>query len=163
MSHASPTIRVTVPAPRPETVRLPEPSSEPPTYARLKAAFDRLDDSGIVARADYRDVMATALDDIRHEQPEARGYVLYTEADASAAGDSLPLAFGSLRAASDLPVRLVAAAGADEDSFERTQARARVRELSSERIGEEVAAALRACGLTVIWDRTSGSRIRVAL
>lgn len=170
MSHASPTIRVTVPSPRPKTVRLSEPppeaAPEPPepvTYARVRAAFARLDTSGIVARAGYGTAMITALDDIAHEDPQARGYVLCTQAEAAAATDSLPLAFGALRTASDLPVRLVKAADADEDSFERSQARARVWELSSEQIGQEVAAVLRSFGLSVTWDGTSGSRIRVAL
>ncbi|MBL7262177.1 DUF6891 domain-containing protein [Paractinoplanes lichenicola] len=101
---------------------------------RLTDAFRALDMAGITAREDFACCRNCGTTEIRDEGA-GRGYVFYHEQDAQRAvnGGGVWLAYGH--------------AGA-EPTVE---------------LGEEIAAALRAEGLTVEWDGEAGQRILVPL
>ncbi|MFU8870302.1 DUF6186 family protein [Micromonospora sp. SL4-19] len=105
---------------------------------RLTAAFRALSAAGIVARENFTCCQNCGLGEIGAEVPEGvvpRGYAFYHQQDAERAVDGSPvfLAYGL---------------------FERPP---------SVEIGEEVAAVLRAEGLTVHWAGDVGARIQVPM
>ncbi|MCW3815486.1 hypothetical protein ONA91_13585 [Micromonospora sp. DR5-3] len=105
---------------------------------RLAAAFRALSAAGIVARESFACCQNCGLGEIGAEVPREvtpRGYAFYHQQDAERAVDGSPvfLAYGL---------------------FEQPP---------SVEIGEEVAAALRAEGLTVRWNGDTGSRIQVPM
>ncbi|MCO8269836.1 hypothetical protein M1L60_04425 [Actinoplanes sp. TRM 88003] len=105
---------------------------------RLTDAFRALDTAGIVARQDFACCqncgVAEIGDEVRPELP-ARGYVFYHHQDAERAveGGGVYLCYGSFEGA------------------------------PAATVGEEVAVALRAEGLSVNWGGSAGQRIHVPL
>ncbi|MGW3892041.1 DUF6891 domain-containing protein [Micromonospora chokoriensis] len=105
---------------------------------RLTAAFRALSANGLVARESFSCCQTCGTAEIGGEVPRgrtARGYAFYHQQDAESGvdGSGVHVAYGLF---------------AQPPTAE---------------IGEEVAAALRAEGLTVRWDGNAGTRIRVAL
>ncbi|MEU9824011.1 DUF6891 domain-containing protein [Micromonospora chersina] len=105
---------------------------------RLTAAFRALDAAGIVARESFTCCQNCGAEEIGAEARRGlkpRGYTFYHRQDAERGveGSGLWLAYGSFEGA------------------------------SAAEIGAEVAAALRAAGLTVNWDGEVGRRIHVPL
>ncbi|MEV4478982.1 DUF6891 domain-containing protein [Micromonospora coxensis] len=105
---------------------------------RLTAAFRALDAAGIVARENFACCQNCGLGEIGAEVPRGRsvrGYAFYHQQDAehAVAGDALHVAYGL---------------------FEQPP---------TAEIGEEVAATLRAEGLTVDWAGDPNARIRVPM
>ncbi|MEU7674281.1 hypothetical protein AB0C42_05665 [Micromonospora taraxaci] len=105
---------------------------------RLTAAFRTLSDAGLVARENFSCCRNCGTAEIGAEVPRgrtARGYAFYHQQDAERGvdGSGVHVAYGL---------------------FEQPP---------TAQIGEEVAAALRAEGLTVHWDGDPGTRIRVSL
>jgi hypothetical protein len=103
---------------------------------RLTDAFRALDAAGVVAREDFSCCQNCGTGEIGAEVLDtARGYVFYhrQDADRAAEGGGVWLAFGLF----DAPPTV--------------------------EIGAEVAAALRAEGLTVNWDGSAGQRIHVPM
>lgn len=105
---------------------------------RLTAAFRALSAAGVVARENFTCCQNCGLGEIGAEVPAGaapRGYAFYHQQDAEHAVDGSPvfLAYGL---------------------FEQPP---------SVEIGEEVAAALQAEGLTVRWNGDTGSRIQVPM
>ncbi|AQZ66377.1 unnamed protein product [[Actinomadura] parvosata subsp. kistnae] len=108
---------------------------------RLSLAMGELAQAGILAREHYTCCMTCGITDIRGEiagLSGVRGYVFYHEQDAerAVAGDGLYLAFGR---------------GDLEDAPR------------ADRIGAEIAEALRRRGLRVEWDGDAGQRIHVPM
>ncbi|MCG5469610.1 hypothetical protein LADH09A_003528 [Micromonospora sp. LAH09] len=105
---------------------------------RLTSAFRTLSAAGLVAREDFACCQNCGVTEIGDEVPRgrtARGYAFYHRQDAERGvdGSGVYLTFGLLGQPATVDV------------------------------GEEIAAALRAEGLTVHWDGHTGTRIRVAL
>ncbi|SCG68550.1 DUF6891 domain-containing protein [Micromonospora coxensis] len=105
---------------------------------RLTAAFRALDAVGIVARENFACCQNCGLGEIGAEVPQGRGvrgYAFYHQQDAEHAveGDALHVAYGSFEGPPTVE------------------------------LGEEVAAALRAEGLTVDWAGDPNTRIRVPM
>ncbi|XVU29760.1 DUF6891 domain-containing protein [Actinoplanes sp. CA-054009] len=105
---------------------------------RLTSAFRALDRARIVAREEFTCCRTCGVSEIGDEVADgetARGFVFYHDQDAerAAAGGSLWLAFGSFGT------------------------------VPAEQVGAEVAAALRAEGLSVDWDGSAGQRLHVRL
>ncbi|GIE85064.1 DUF6891 domain-containing protein [Actinoplanes regularis] len=106
---------------------------------RLTDAFQALDRAGIVAREEFSCCQNCGVAEIGGESESGRGYVFYhwQDAERAADGGTLYLAYGLIKPAAE---------GA-----------------SAVRIGQEVAAALRAEGLEVVWDGSAGQRINVRM
>ncbi|MEH0980965.1 DUF6891 domain-containing protein [Micromonospora sp. CPCC 205556] len=105
---------------------------------RLTAAFRALTAAGLVARENFTCCQNCGLDEIGADVPrpiEPRGYAFYHQQDAE-------------RAVAGSPVFIAYGLFGGPPSTE---------------IGEEVAAALRAEGLTVHWDGDADSRIQVPM
>ncbi|GAB2625659.1 hypothetical protein Aab01nite_15960 [Paractinoplanes abujensis] len=105
---------------------------------RLTDAFRALDAAGIVAREDFACCQNCGTSEIGDEvldKAAARGYVFYHMQDAERAADGggVWLAYGHFGSGATVA------------------------------LGEEIAAALRAEGLTVEWDGSTGQRIHVPL
>ncbi|GGO01570.1 DUF6891 domain-containing protein [Micromonospora parathelypteridis] len=105
---------------------------------RLTAAFRTLSAAGLVAREDFACCQNCGVAEIGDEVPRgrtARGYAFYHRQDAERGvdGSGVYLTYGLFGQPATVDV------------------------------GEEIAAALRAEGLTVHWDGHTGTRIRVAL
>ncbi|MFE9691472.1 DUF6891 domain-containing protein [Micromonospora sp. NPDC005806] len=112
--------------------------SAPTDSDRLTAAFRALSAAGVVARENFTCCQNCGLGEIGAEVPPEvtpRSYAFYHQQDAEHAVDGSPvfLAYGL---------------------FEQPP---------SVQVGEEVAAALRAEGLTVHWNGDTGSRIQVPM
>ena len=103
---------------------------------RLTEAFDALRAARIIVAEGFTCCMSCGIDEIGGERdPDSRGFVFYHEQDVQRArsGQGLLLAYGAF--------------GGDPD-----------RSLA---VGNEVAGALHAAGLTVEWDGTIQERILV--
>jgi hypothetical protein len=141
--------------------------AQPDAADRLARAFALLEDRGIVSRMDFTCCQTCGHAEIGDEVEEgvdARGYTFFHRQDSERIADGdVMLAFGSFGPHADLDAALFAAAEADEDTPERERARELAMSRSGELIAEEVVRTLRDTGLTVDWDGTAGTRIRVAL
>ena len=130
-------------------------------YPRLRAAFDELEATGIVARMHFACCSTCGHHEIDDERSAAsRGYTFFHAQDSERLGpdDSvLFLAFGSFVADRRLDPDLLAAAAAGDAG-----ARSRVADASDEGIAADVVGALHRQGLAVEWNGTAGQRIQVA-
>ncbi|MGW2249883.1 DUF6891 domain-containing protein [Kitasatospora sp. NPDC001660] len=116
---------------------------------RLVAAFDALEEEGIVAAMDFTCCASCGYAEIGDEADEdSRGFVFFHQQDTerAAAGHGLMLRYGGFRTA-----------GEQGGPVESADAAA----LRTVEIGREVVAALAAEGLPVEWDGSPGKAILV--
>lgn len=141
-------------------------------YERVARAFAALNDEGVVARMDFtccNSCGTTEIDDERTALPDPgegyryreEQYVFFHQQDSDRLVDEpaqLMLTYSAWRAARDTdPDLLAAARGGDKD------AERRIREETDRKVGERVAAALAAEGLTVSWNGDPGQRLAVEI
>jgi len=141
-------------------------------YERVARAFAALNDEGVVARMDFtccNSCGTTEIDDERTALPEAgegyryreEQYVFFHQQDSDRLVDEpaqLLLTYSAWRAARDTDAELLAAARGGDKDAER-----RIREETDRKVGERVAAALAAEGLTVTWNGDPGQRLAVEI
>jgi hypothetical protein len=145
--------------------------SGPGDYARVAAAFDALDEQGVVGRMNFtccQTCGTTEIDDERTPVDAAEGdypfrewgYTFFHQQDAERLVDepaTLYLSYSTFVPAPDL----------DEDLLERWREddslRGEVIAASDASVGHRVADALRAQGLDVTWDGNTGARVEVAI
>ncbi|MFC5890869.1 hypothetical protein RMN57_12275 [Kitasatospora sp. CM 4170] len=125
--------------------RLAEQASWPETtdVDRLAAAFDALEEGGVVAAMDFTCCASCGYAEIGGEAEEgSRGFVFFHQQDteSAAAGAGLMLRYGGFRGA-----------GEPKESAERRTVE----------IGREVVAALEAVGLPVEWNGSPDKAIHV--
>ncbi|MBV6696121.1 DUF6891 domain-containing protein [Kitasatospora aureofaciens] len=135
--------------------RLAEQAAWPDTtdVDRLEAAFDALEEEGIVAAMDFTCCASCGYAEIGGEADEdSRGFVFFHQQDTerAAAGQGLMLRYGGFRTA-DEPDGPHGTDGPDGSAERRTV-----------EIGRAVAAALTAAGLPVEWDGSPETSILVA-
>ncbi|MFJ9605570.1 DUF6891 domain-containing protein [Kitasatospora sp. NPDC101176] len=126
--------------------RLAEQASWPATtdVDRLEAAFDALEEQGVVAAMDFTCCATCGYEEIGGEADEgSHGFVFFHQQDteAAAAGQGLMLRYGGFRT------------GAEP---------AGVAERRTVEVGRAVVAALAAAGLPAEWDGSPHTAIRVA-
>lgn len=145
--------------------------SETSDYERIAAAFADLESKGVVARMNFSCCGTCGSGEIWDERTLApvanpdgyqfreHGYVYFHQQDADGLAEVpalLYLGYGAFQTGASVPADVVSAAcGGDQ------QAMKQARELSAIAVGHEVAAALRANGLTVHWDGDLAVRIGV--
>ncbi|MGW2373300.1 MULTISPECIES: DUF6891 domain-containing protein [Kitasatospora] len=141
--------------------RLAEQADWPETtdVDRLVAAFDLLEDQGIVAAMDFTCCAGCGYAEIGGEaDQDSRGFVFFHQQDteAAAAGRGLMLRYGAFRTAEEADGEPSAASG--EESGEESESAAGQR---TAEVGRIVVAALEAVGLPVEWDGSPRTAIRV--
>ena len=152
-----------------EEAAWPEGGSD---YERVARAFAALNDEGVVARMDFtccNSCGTTEIDDERTALPDPgegyryreEQYVFFHQQDADRLVDEpaqLMLTYSAWRAARDTDPELLAAARRGD-----REAETRIREETDRKVGERVAAALAAEGLTVSWNGDPAQRLAVEI
>lgn len=135
-------------------------------YDRLRAAFDNLQDQGVVARMNFTCCTSCGTEEIDAERTPLEGagypyressYTFFHQQDAERLAEepaTLYLAYSCWRPSPDLDPSLAAAAKAGDKN---------ARDEIYAHVGRRVAEAVRAEGLEVVWDGSASQRIAVTI